>query len=330
MRLAFGLASAREARQAQLHLAGCARCGALYERLDCWREKVAALLPLPAADHAPRGAIEAAIDRIADGVTSVRHHGAETLGAARQHAVENGAQLKQHALASYSRAVDPTPLAALRPGAAAAAIAGCLALGGGTTYYCVSQNVNPIGGLTHALTRPAEPRTPRGSQGRGPQPADTQSDARADERGDSCADRHTNPQADAADGDAATGTGHAAADTAAGARGRVRADQRDHVRQCAIAVARRARGRRHRHPPTARGNSSREPADRQEEDHAPSAQASCPRDRRRLRHARRRPRGAGRPRRRVSGRRLPGRLAVVHDPPVRGLRDPGHADPPRL
>ena len=48
-RLAFGLASEREIRAAQLHLATCPRCGALYERLDLWREKVAASLPIPAA-----------------------------------------------------------------------------------------------------------------------------------------------------------------------------------------------------------------------------------------------------------------------------------------
>ena len=46
-RLAFGLADASEARRAQLHLATCGRCGALYERLDVWRENVAALLPVP-------------------------------------------------------------------------------------------------------------------------------------------------------------------------------------------------------------------------------------------------------------------------------------------
>ena len=51
-RLAFGLAGPREARRAQLHLATCGRCGALYERLDLWREHVAGLLPLPAAAEA--------------------------------------------------------------------------------------------------------------------------------------------------------------------------------------------------------------------------------------------------------------------------------------
>ena len=54
--------------------------------------------------------------------------------------------MKSHATAAYTRAADPTPLAAVRPGAAAAAVAGCLAVGGGTTL-CVTQGVDPIGGL---------------------------------------------------------------------------------------------------------------------------------------------------------------------------------------
>ena len=61
------------------------------------------------------------------------------------------------------RVADPTPLAGLRPGAAAAAIAGCLAIGGGATY-CAEQGVNPIRGRdrfrvararTQAARRPA-------------------------------------------------------------------------------------------------------------------------------------------------------------------------------
>ena len=48
-RYAFGLAGGREARRAQFHLATCARCGAMFERLDLWRERVAALVPVPPA-----------------------------------------------------------------------------------------------------------------------------------------------------------------------------------------------------------------------------------------------------------------------------------------
>jgi RNA polymerase sigma factor (sigma-70 family) len=90
-RLAFGLASPREVRDAQLHLAACARCGALYERLDVWREKVAALLPLPAVEQARPGLADWALQRAGEGLSS----------------------LKQHAVAGYARAVDPTT--AVRP-----------------------------------------------------------------------------------------------------------------------------------------------------------------------------------------------------------------------
>jgi RNA polymerase sigma factor (sigma-70 family) len=127
-RLAFGLANPREVGEAQLHLATCPRCGVLYERLDLWREKVATLLPIPAVEQARPGLAEWALHRVGEGLAS----------------------LKQHATAGYSRALDPTPLAGVRPGAAAAAITGCLALGSGTTY-CVTQSVDPIGGLAQIV-----------------------------------------------------------------------------------------------------------------------------------------------------------------------------------
>jgi hypothetical protein len=50
---------------------------------------------------------------------------------------------KQHALSAYVRVSDPTPLSAARPGTLAAAVAGCVAVGGGT--YCAVQGVpDPI------------------------------------------------------------------------------------------------------------------------------------------------------------------------------------------
>ena len=150
-RFVFGLASPREVRDAQLHLATCPRCGILYERLDLWREKVAALLPIPAVEQARPGLSEWVLQRAGEGLAS----------------------LKQHATAGYSRAVDPTPLAGVRPGAAAAAISGCLAIGGGTTY-CVTQSVSPIGGLAQIVApardqKQAEPRKKRVAQ-QGPTP----------------------------------------------------------------------------------------------------------------------------------------------------------------
>jgi DNA-directed RNA polymerase specialized sigma24 family protein len=156
MRLSFGLANEREARQAQIHLTTCAQCSAMYERLDTWRETVAALLPIPATQQIQPGLVEAAVDRVGDALARLRQHGGETAGAVRQHAAESTAQVKQHTTTAYLRVVDPTPLAGARPGAAAAAIAACVAIGGGTTYYCVSQNVNPVGGFTRALTATTE------------------------------------------------------------------------------------------------------------------------------------------------------------------------------
>ena len=137
-RLAFGLASPQEAGEAQLHLATCPRCGILYERLDLWREKVATLVPIPAIEQARPGLAEWAVQRAGEGLAS----------------------LKQHATAGYSRAVDPTPLAGVRPGAAATAITGCLAIGGGTTY-CVTQSVSPIGGLAQIVAPARDQQQPK-------------------------------------------------------------------------------------------------------------------------------------------------------------------------
>jgi len=142
-RLAFGLASPREVNDAREHLASCPHCGVLHERLGLWREKVAALLPIPAVEQARPGMGDWTVQRAGEGVASI----------------------KQHAAAVYSRALDPTPLAGVRPGAAAAAITGCLAIGGGTTY-CVSQSVDPIGGIAQIVapareSNKAEPRKRR-------------------------------------------------------------------------------------------------------------------------------------------------------------------------
>jgi RNA polymerase sigma factor (sigma-70 family) len=174
-RLAFGLASPREVRDAQLHLATCPRCGMLYERLDLWREKVAALTPVPAVAHTQPGLVESTVDRAGDALASLKQHVDDGAISLRQQAADGGAQLKQHSSAAYYRAADPTPLAGVRPGAAAAAIAGCLAIGGGTTY-CVSQSVNPIGGLAQVVTpasetRPAAPKQRRARAQPSPSPS---------------------------------------------------------------------------------------------------------------------------------------------------------------
>jgi RNA polymerase sigma factor (sigma-70 family) len=154
-RLAFGLASARERRQAQLHLAGCPTCGAMFERLDCWREKVAAFLPVPIAEQAHPGGVERVIHGAADALANVKQRASDGVTAARDQIADGTAHAKQHATATYYRAVDPTPLAGVRPGAAAAALASCLAIGGGATY-CVEQGIDPTRPLSALVA--SEPR----------------------------------------------------------------------------------------------------------------------------------------------------------------------------
>ncbi len=133
-RYAFGLVAGNEARQAQMHLATCKPCSAMYERLDVWRERVAVLLPVPpvAVEH------QEAIGR-------VMHAGADALAASdgrpgvRQHITETATQIREHVTSTYLRVADPTPLSGVRPSAMAAAVVGCIAVGGGATY-CVQQN----------------------------------------------------------------------------------------------------------------------------------------------------------------------------------------------
>jgi RNA polymerase sigma factor (sigma-70 family) len=81
--------------------------------------------------------------------------------------VERGAQksadalasLKQHASATYYRAVDPTPLAAARPGTVAAVVAGCLAVGSGAASYCAQRGVDPLGAAAGLIADTQEPES---------------------------------------------------------------------------------------------------------------------------------------------------------------------------
>jgi len=81
----------------------------------------------------------------------------ETLASFKQQIADTGAQLKQQATATYYRAVDPTPLAAARPGTVGAVIASCLAIGGGAATYCVDQGVNPVGAARSLIASTDEP-----------------------------------------------------------------------------------------------------------------------------------------------------------------------------
>ena len=141
-RYAFGLAAGRDARKAQMHLATCERCGSMYERLDVWRERVAVLLPVPpvAIEHS-------------DSFTRLVHTGADAVAASdgrhgvRRQFAETTAHVRDHVTNAYVRVTDPTPLAGVRPGAMAAAVVGCIAVGSGATY-CVQQNAPSLIGLS--------------------------------------------------------------------------------------------------------------------------------------------------------------------------------------
>ena len=157
-RYAFGLAVGREAASAQAHLATCPRCGAMYERLDVWRERVAALLPVPPVAAGHRDAVEHIVHVGADAVTGY----ARPRTGLRRHLADVAGHARDQVTAASARAVDPTPLAGARPGTIAAAVAGCIAIGGGATY-CVKQSVGPLVGFADrpiaARSSPTKTRT---------------------------------------------------------------------------------------------------------------------------------------------------------------------------
>jgi RNA polymerase sigma factor (sigma-70 family) len=126
-----GIAGPERAREARTHLAGCPGCARMAGELRQAAERTAGLLPVP--DVA-----------LQDGVLA---RGAEALASAREAVADLGAGAKQQAASLAGRVSDPTPLAGARPGAAAAAIAGCIAVGGGATYCAVE-------GIPDALRAP--------------------------------------------------------------------------------------------------------------------------------------------------------------------------------
>lgn len=146
MRFVCGLATPAESLKARLHLSRCQRCELFSERLNEWREKAGALLPVPAVEGASPGVLARLAHRTTEGLSSVKE---QVLGGA--------SQVKQQASASYYRAVDPTPLAGARPGTVAAVLASCVTIGGGAATYCVNQGVDPIGAATGLIAGTQEP-----------------------------------------------------------------------------------------------------------------------------------------------------------------------------
>ena len=90
----------------------------------------------------------------------MRQRASDGTGAAREQVADVTAHAKQQAAAAYYRVVDPTPLAGVRPGAAAAALAGCLAIGGGATY-CVEQGMDPMRAFSGMVASERQEPKPR-------------------------------------------------------------------------------------------------------------------------------------------------------------------------
>jgi DNA-binding CsgD family transcriptional regulator len=152
LRFVYGLATSAESTQARLHLSRCRRCEVFCERLDAWRDKAGALLPLPAVEQASPGLLGRLAHRTVDGLASVK-----------QQVFGGGTQPKQQASSTYYRAVDPTPLAAARPGAVAALLVSCVTIGGGAATYCAQHGVDPLSAAT-GLIAGTEDESPSPSQ----------------------------------------------------------------------------------------------------------------------------------------------------------------------
>jgi RNA polymerase sigma factor (sigma-70 family) len=139
-----GSASAAQRAEAQLLLDTNPQARSIAVGMYRQTRQLGELLPFPALGEA------------ADG------HGsrvAELFEASRQQLADAIGGAKQHTVAAVAR-VDPTPLVGARPGAATAAVIGCLAIGGGAASYCVEHDINPLASLPVVGAREAEEREP--------------------------------------------------------------------------------------------------------------------------------------------------------------------------
>jgi RNA polymerase sigma factor (sigma-70 family) len=137
-----GVAGPTRVAEARRHLETCPGCASMAADLHATMRQIAALVPAPAL------AVPAAHGLIA-------HWAAR----GRMRAVDVASATRDHALQTFAR-VEPSKAAALsnlRPGAAAALVAGCLAAGS-TATYCIVQGVPaPLRSLVGA-TGPARHR----------------------------------------------------------------------------------------------------------------------------------------------------------------------------
>ncbi len=146
-----GIAGPHKAEEARMHLAGCPGCARMAAELRRAGEQAAAVLPVPDA-------------ALGEGPL---HRGGEALAGVRDQLADLGTQGKQQAVGLVARA-DPASggnyLAGARPGTVAAAIVGCVAVGGGATY-CATEglpdSVRPVFGLERAEAEREPPDRPR-------------------------------------------------------------------------------------------------------------------------------------------------------------------------
>jgi RNA polymerase sigma factor (sigma-70 family) len=141
LRFVCGLAEVGEAIRARAHLERCGSCSTFAEQMETWREKAGVMLGPAAIEVAHPGLVGRVVGRASDAISSVKRN---VLGGA--------AQVKQQAAAGYARTSDPTPLVGVRPGAVAAAVAGCLAVGTGAATYCAQQGVDPLAAAASLIT----------------------------------------------------------------------------------------------------------------------------------------------------------------------------------
>jgi DNA-directed RNA polymerase specialized sigma24 family protein len=153
-----GIASRRQREEAQRLLETDPHVAALYAEVRRTARGAAALLPMPLF-LGDRGSV------------SLLAQLGETIASLRGQLVDSVQSAKQQATSLYVRATDPTLLTGgPRPSAAAVAVAGVLAVGGGTygahkTVSATSPAPGPAASAQHvpaaALTPPAKPPTPR-------------------------------------------------------------------------------------------------------------------------------------------------------------------------
>ncbi|MDW5597415.1 sigma-70 family RNA polymerase sigma factor, partial [Conexibacter stalactiti] len=143
-----GLSGPERARKAQAHIDSCPGCRVFAVQLRDAARDVAVALPLPLFELR-----DGFLTRVADGLTAGRDQVTDLVSGA-----------KQQALAATARVDSGTAgmASAVRPGTVAAAVAGCIALGGGATYCAVEGIPAPV----RSLISDGPPRERRAEQPR--------------------------------------------------------------------------------------------------------------------------------------------------------------------